>query len=98
MQRLEVSGAVRPLYGTLGVKGLKFPPATLRYLFSLSQTYTQLYADNAQQNTTLLTGTHKTQLNFNPTGFCTTTDSFSDQHHRKHYQGHSHASRSNTVT
>ena len=24
MQRLEVSGAVRPLYGSLGVKGLKF--------------------------------------------------------------------------
>jgi hypothetical protein len=23
MQRLEVSGAVRPLYGSLGVKGLK---------------------------------------------------------------------------
>jgi len=25
MQRLEVSGAVRPLYGSLGVKGLRFP-------------------------------------------------------------------------
>jgi len=25
MQRLEVSGAVRPLYGTLGVKGLITP-------------------------------------------------------------------------
>ena len=24
MQRLEVSGAVRPLYGSLGVKGLSF--------------------------------------------------------------------------
>ena len=24
MQRLEVSGAVRPLYGSLGVKGLKY--------------------------------------------------------------------------
>ena len=26
MQRLEVSGAVRPLYGSLGVKGLKVRP------------------------------------------------------------------------
>jgi len=25
MQRLEVSGAVRPLYGSLGFKGLKVP-------------------------------------------------------------------------
>jgi len=25
MQRLEVSGALRPLYGSLGVKGLMWP-------------------------------------------------------------------------
>ena len=25
MQRLEVSGAVRPIYGSLGVKRLRFP-------------------------------------------------------------------------
>ena len=25
MQRLEVSGAVRPIYGSLGVKELRFP-------------------------------------------------------------------------
>ena len=25
MQRLEVNGAVRPIYGSLGVKGLRFP-------------------------------------------------------------------------
>ena len=31
--------------------------------------YSQLYADNTQQNTTLVTGTHKTQLNFNPKWF-----------------------------
>jgi len=47
--------------------------------------YTQLYDDNTQQNTTLLTGTHKTQLNFNPTGFvlghigyCSQANNFSD--------------------
>ena len=27
MQRLEVSGAVRPIYGSLGVRGLKCPTA-----------------------------------------------------------------------
>ena len=26
MQRLEVSGAVRPLYGSLGVRGLRMSP------------------------------------------------------------------------
>ena len=31
MQRLEVSGAVRPIYGSLGVKRLMFSP-TLRLL------------------------------------------------------------------
>jgi hypothetical protein len=25
MQRLEVSGAVRPIYGSFGIKGLRFP-------------------------------------------------------------------------
>jgi hypothetical protein len=45
--------------------------------------YSQLYADNTQQNTTLLTDTHKTQLNFNPTcfvlghiGYCSWTNKF----------------------
>jgi len=28
MQRLEVSGAVRPIYGSLGVKGILFAPVT----------------------------------------------------------------------
>ena len=37
MQRLEVSGAVRPLFGSLGVKGLKaqlrvFRPLRVRYV------------------------------------------------------------------
>jgi len=31
MQRLEVSGAVQPLYGSLGVKGLKLCVHTARY-------------------------------------------------------------------
>jgi len=29
MQRLEISGAVRPLYGSLGVKGLRYEENTL---------------------------------------------------------------------
>ena len=32
MQRLEVSGAVRPLYGSLGVKGLKNTETAKRFL------------------------------------------------------------------
>ena len=31
MQRLEVSGAVRPLYGSLGVKGLKSDKKTVTF-------------------------------------------------------------------
>ena len=30
MQRLEVSGAVRPIYGSLGAKGLMFTKTTVR--------------------------------------------------------------------
>jgi len=42
MKRLEVSGAVRPLYGSLGVKGLiKIQPGTRvrRYLFTAKSIY-----------------------------------------------------------
>jgi len=35
MQRLEVSGAVRPLYGSLGVKGLRYLSALAPELFFL---------------------------------------------------------------
>jgi len=34
MQRLEVSGAVRPLYGSLGVKGLTFWRRNYSFNFS----------------------------------------------------------------
>ena len=34
MQRLEVSGAVRPIYGSLGFKRLK---STLRYMFRVCE-------------------------------------------------------------
>ena len=37
MQRLEVSGAVRPLYGSLGVKGLKFRHWLLDGAFFVAQ-------------------------------------------------------------
>ena len=41
MQRLEVSGAVRPLYGSLGVKGLTFKcPAR-----TFTQTYEKRFED-----------------------------------------------------
>jgi len=35
MQRLEVSGAVRPLYGSLGIKGLITPNIKLHTLESI---------------------------------------------------------------
>ena len=38
MQRLEVSGAVRPIYGSLGVKRLKRNPAAF-YAFNCTHIY-----------------------------------------------------------
>jgi len=43
MQRLEVSGAVRPLYGSLGVKGLIY---CLAIKCSLSTTISSYFLDN----------------------------------------------------
>ena len=44
MQRLEVSGAVRPIYGSLGVKRFnvyqRFTFLQLKYLKNFSKTYT----------------------------------------------------------
>ena len=42
MQRLEVSGAVRPLYGSLGVKGLTFITYTTPY-FAVIWLYQAVY-------------------------------------------------------
>ena len=39
MQRLEVSGAVRPLYGPLGVNGLRLSSSCLRLLVRLCVTF-----------------------------------------------------------
>ena len=46
MQRLEVSGAVRPLYGSLGVKGLLFLLRRVRYAERVQYLRNSTHFDN----------------------------------------------------
>jgi len=53
MQHLEVSGAIRPLYGSLGVKGLTFILDGFEYsrqLFEKKNSYTQFHENPSSKN------------------------------------------------
>ena len=47
MQRLEVSGAVRPIYGSLGVKGL----IPLKFIAKLSKVLPENFENRTRRNT-----------------------------------------------
>ena len=55
MQRLEVSGAVRPIYGSLGVKRLTFRPASAAKALAYAKIYMWHYPARKCRNTAFKT-------------------------------------------